>query len=111
MEKKKCIFLNHGKKHDVYINTETKVKTTLPRHADIDEELADAANSSEFQRSDNGLFLAHNPQFFSVGVNLKKSSVYICVRYDLSDGTGILLHSLLRDGVLQLHDRVVRVAI
>jgi hypothetical protein len=38
----KCEFLNHGKKHDVYINTETKVKTTIPRHADIDEELADA---------------------------------------------------------------------
>lgn len=37
-----CEFLNHGKKHDVYINTETKVKTTLPSHADIDEELADA---------------------------------------------------------------------
>ena len=38
----KCEFLNHGKKHDVYINTVTKVKTTIPRHADIDEELADA---------------------------------------------------------------------
>ena len=38
----KCEFLNHGKKHDVYINTVTKVKTTLPRHSDIDEELADA---------------------------------------------------------------------
>ena len=38
----KCEFLNHGKKHDVDINTVTKVKTTLPRHADIDEELADA---------------------------------------------------------------------
>ncbi|MBR3467192.1 MAG: type II toxin-antitoxin system HicA family toxin [Bacteroidales bacterium] len=42
LEANNCEFLNHGKKHDVYINTETKVKTTLPRHADIDEELADA---------------------------------------------------------------------
>ena len=37
-----CILLNHGKKHDIFINTETKTKTTIPRHSDIDEELADA---------------------------------------------------------------------
>lgn len=37
-----CIFLNHGKKHDIFVNKMTGKKTTVPRHNDIDEELVDA---------------------------------------------------------------------
>jgi len=35
-----CIFVKHGKKHDVYMNPRTKVKERVPRHNDINEILA-----------------------------------------------------------------------
>jgi hypothetical protein len=35
-----CIFVKHGKKHDVYINPRTKAKEHIPRHNDINEILA-----------------------------------------------------------------------
>jgi hypothetical protein len=35
-----CIFIKHGKKHDVYKNPRTGVEERIPRHSDINENLA-----------------------------------------------------------------------
>jgi hypothetical protein len=35
-----CIFVKHGKKHDVYKNPRTEVEERVPRHNDINEILA-----------------------------------------------------------------------
>jgi len=35
-----CIFVKHGKKHDVYMNPRTGMEERIPRHSDINEELA-----------------------------------------------------------------------
>lgn len=35
-----CVFVKHGKKHDVYQNPRTGVSDRVPRHADINELLA-----------------------------------------------------------------------
>ena len=35
-----CIFVKHGKKHDVYKNPRTGVEECVPRHNDINEILA-----------------------------------------------------------------------
>jgi hypothetical protein len=35
-----CIFVKHGKKHDVYINPRTGVEERVPRHNKINETLA-----------------------------------------------------------------------
>ena len=35
-----CIFVKHGKKHDVYKNPRTGVEERVPRHTDINETLA-----------------------------------------------------------------------
>jgi len=35
-----CIFVKHGKKHDVYKNPRTGVEERIPRHTDINETLA-----------------------------------------------------------------------
>jgi hypothetical protein len=35
-----CIFVKHGKKHDVYVNPRTGVEERIPRHNDINENLA-----------------------------------------------------------------------
>jgi hypothetical protein len=37
-----CVFLKHGKKHDVYTNPRTGVKERIPRHPEINEMLAKA---------------------------------------------------------------------
>jgi len=37
-----CIFVKHGKKHDVYRNPRTGVEDRIPRHNDINEILAGA---------------------------------------------------------------------
>ena len=36
-----CVFLKHGKKHDVYKNPRTGREERVPRHSDINEILAD----------------------------------------------------------------------
>ena len=35
-----CVFIEHGKKHDVYKNLRTGVQERIPRHNDINENLA-----------------------------------------------------------------------
>jgi len=35
-----CIFVKHGKKHDVYKNPRTGIEERVPRHSDINENLA-----------------------------------------------------------------------
>jgi predicted RNA binding protein YcfA (HicA-like mRNA interferase family) len=35
-----CVFVKHGKKHDVYKNPRTGIIERVPRHPDIPEELA-----------------------------------------------------------------------
>jgi len=35
-----CIFIKHGKKHDVYKNPRTGIEERVPRHTDINETLA-----------------------------------------------------------------------
>jgi predicted RNA binding protein YcfA (HicA-like mRNA interferase family) len=37
-----CVFLKHGKKHDVYKNPRTGIKERIPRHPEINELLAKA---------------------------------------------------------------------
>jgi hypothetical protein len=37
-----CVFVEHGKKHDVYKNPRTEVEERVPRHNDIHEYLARA---------------------------------------------------------------------
>jgi hypothetical protein len=36
-----CVFVKHGKKHDVYKNPRTGVEERVPRHNDVNEILAD----------------------------------------------------------------------
>ena len=35
-----CVFVKHGKKHDVYMNPRSGVEERVPRHNDINEILA-----------------------------------------------------------------------
>ncbi len=35
-----CILVRHGSRHDLYINPKTGRKQPIPRHSDIDENLA-----------------------------------------------------------------------
>jgi predicted RNA binding protein YcfA (HicA-like mRNA interferase family) len=35
-----CVFVEHGKKHDVYKNPRTGKEERIPRHSDINENLA-----------------------------------------------------------------------
>jgi hypothetical protein len=35
-----CVFVKHGKKHDVYKNPRTGITERIPRHSDINELLA-----------------------------------------------------------------------
>jgi predicted RNA binding protein YcfA (HicA-like mRNA interferase family) len=35
-----CIFVKHGKKHDKYLQPKTGKTDQVPRHPDIDEDLA-----------------------------------------------------------------------
>jgi hypothetical protein len=37
-----CILHHEGSNHSIYINIKTGVKTSIPRHSDIDEELCQA---------------------------------------------------------------------
>jgi len=36
-----CFLHRHGSKHDIYQNTSTKKKTTVPRHPQLDKHLCD----------------------------------------------------------------------
>lgn len=42
LNKHHCQLHRHGGKHDVFENTNTKKKTTIPRHPQIDKLLAEA---------------------------------------------------------------------
>ncbi len=35
-----CVFVRHGDRHDLYKNPKTGKKQPIPRHVDIDENLA-----------------------------------------------------------------------
>jgi mRNA interferase HicA len=35
-----CVLLRHGNRHDLYTNPKTGKKQPVPRHAEIDEDLA-----------------------------------------------------------------------
>ena len=36
-----CIFIRHGGRHDWYQNTNTRISQPIPRHKEINENLAD----------------------------------------------------------------------
>ena len=36
-----CYLQRHGSKHDIYQNNQTKKKTTIPRHPNLDKNLCD----------------------------------------------------------------------
>jgi hypothetical protein len=40
LKQRGCIFAGHGKKHDRYFQPQTGVTEQVPRHADINENLA-----------------------------------------------------------------------
>jgi len=40
IRKQGAIFVRHGSKHDIYINPRTGVIEQVPRHSDIEENLA-----------------------------------------------------------------------
>jgi len=39
LEKKGCILLRHGARHDIYLNPSTGKKQPVPRHLEIDDKL------------------------------------------------------------------------
>ncbi len=40
LERNGCILLRHGSRHDIYLNPVTGNKQPVPRHAEIDDNLA-----------------------------------------------------------------------
>ena len=40
IHKRGAIFVRHGSKHDIYVNPRTEVMEQVPRHTDIEENLA-----------------------------------------------------------------------
>ena len=40
IEKNGCIFIRHGQKHDWYQNPKTKISQPIPRHREINNNLA-----------------------------------------------------------------------
>ena len=40
IKKEGCIFLRPGSRHDIYINPKTGQKQPIPRHSEIDNDLA-----------------------------------------------------------------------
>jgi predicted RNA binding protein YcfA (HicA-like mRNA interferase family) len=40
LRKHGCVFVEHGRKHDVYKNPATEKTERVPRHTDVDEHLA-----------------------------------------------------------------------
>jgi mRNA interferase HicA len=39
LEREGCIFLRHGKKHDVYLNPATGTTSAVPRHVELGDRL------------------------------------------------------------------------
>ncbi|MBM3710123.1 MAG: type II toxin-antitoxin system HicA family toxin [Actinobacteria bacterium] len=40
IKKEGCVFLRPGSRHDIYINPKTGQKQPIPRHSEIDNDLA-----------------------------------------------------------------------
>ena len=40
LEKAGCVLLRHGSRHDVYLNVNNGRKQPVPRHSEVDEQLA-----------------------------------------------------------------------
>jgi len=40
LEKMGCILIRHGKRHDWYLNPKTKIVQPVPRHSEINDNLA-----------------------------------------------------------------------
>jgi len=40
LEQANCVFIRHGGKHDWYRNQKTKISQAIPRHREINENLA-----------------------------------------------------------------------
>ena len=40
IRKRGALFVRHGKKHDIYENPKTKIIEQIPRHSNIEENLA-----------------------------------------------------------------------
>lgn len=40
LEQQGCVLLRHGKRHDIYHNPQSGASEPVPRHADINEQLA-----------------------------------------------------------------------
>ena len=40
LTRKGCLLLRHGSRHDIYLNPKTGQKQPVPRHAEIDDQLA-----------------------------------------------------------------------
>ena len=40
IERKRCVLIRHGAKHDWYQNPETKISQPVPRHREIADSLA-----------------------------------------------------------------------
>ncbi|MDR2964520.1 MAG: addiction module toxin, HicA family [Treponema sp.] len=40
IHKRGAVFVRHGRKHDIYVNPKTGIVEQVPRHADIEENLA-----------------------------------------------------------------------
>ena len=40
LEQMECVFVRHGGKHDWYQNPKTKVSQPVPRHRELNEQLA-----------------------------------------------------------------------
>jgi len=40
LEKAGCVLLRHGSRHDVYLNVNNGQRQPVPRHTEVDEQLA-----------------------------------------------------------------------
>ena len=40
LENAGCVLLRHGSRHDVYVNVKNGRKQPVPRHSEVDEQLA-----------------------------------------------------------------------
>ncbi len=40
LSKAGCVLLRHGSRHDIYVNPRTGQKQPIPRHSEVDEQLA-----------------------------------------------------------------------
>jgi len=40
LSKAGCVLIRHGSRHDIYLNPKTGQKQPIPRHSEVDEQLA-----------------------------------------------------------------------